>query len=71
MTLDEFKALLEGQLSDFVDNWKRENANPSNDPEHWPMQMGEGEWYEQLFHYLDSVSTQAMSDEGVKTDTIA
>lgn len=71
MTLDEFKASLEGDIETFVTDWKLSHANPHNDPEHWPLEMDEGDWYDQFLMWMGGASTKPMSDADFESDKFA
>ncbi len=48
MTLDEFVKCLRASVDEFDANWRERNAKDGSD---YPMQMGEGDWWEQFMAY--------------------
>ena len=71
MTLDEFKASIMGDIETFTTDWKLKNANPNLDPQHWPLEMDKGDWYDQFLMWLGGASVQPMSDEDFHSDKFA
>lgn len=48
MTLEEFIAEMKKDIDKFEVNWRKQNVAK---PEHWPMEMNEGDWYEQFLMF--------------------
>ena len=45
ITLDQFAAVLHGEIERFVAKWRIEHAA---DPDNWPATLIEAEWHEQF-----------------------
>ena len=70
MTLDEFKATLQGDIETFVMDWKLKHANPAL-KDQWPLEMDEGDWHDQFLIWMGGASMRPMSDEDFKSDRFA
>ncbi len=49
MTLEEFKSTMKADLDRFVQHYE---AGHATDPQNWPAQMGEGDWYDQFLIFM-------------------
>lgn len=50
-TLDDFVAEMRKDIDTFEANWRRQHAE---NPKHWPMELGGGDWYEQFMMFESS-----------------
>jgi hypothetical protein len=50
-TLDQFVAEMKQDLERFAISWRKQNAKK---PEHWPMEMNVGDWYDQFLMFEQS-----------------
>jgi hypothetical protein len=49
MTLDEFVAQVQREITQFSAHWHAQREKGTE--EHWPLEMGEPDWYEQLLFF--------------------
>ena len=50
-TLEAFVAIMKADIDRFAANWRAQHAAK---PEEWPLQMNEGDWYDQFLMYESS-----------------
>lgn len=50
MTLQEFKSAIVKDAEEFVKTWE---AGKNHNPEQYPLELPEGDWYDQFLAYLN------------------
>ena len=49
MTLNEFEQELMGEVQEFAKQWRDEHTEA---PDEWPLNMNEGDWFEQFISHI-------------------
>jgi len=51
ISLDQFTAITKNEVEAFKNHW---GAERSKDPKNWPLEMSEGDWFEQFLAFLST-----------------